>query len=102
MPAPRRSFLRRPANPVTLTFTSPPLTSRLTLQAFFILTAIAAGVGGVAWLISYNHRLQKQQHLERRVQARKLDWTYSGERDGRVDYRFAGAGGAIEWHVVRQ
>ena len=63
---------------------------RLTLQAFVIVTVMAAAIGGAVWLFSYSRQMQKQQDLERRVQARKREWTYNGERDGRVDYRFDG------------
>lgn len=69
------------------------------MQAFLIVTVLAAAIGGAAWLFSFGQQMQKQQHLERRVQARKREWTYHGERDGRVDYRFAGAARGVEWSM---
>jgi hypothetical protein len=71
----------------------------LTLQAFLIVTVMAAAIGGGAWLFTYNRQLQKQRHFDRKIHARKLGWAYDGERDGRIDYRFTGAAGGIEWSM---
>ena len=71
----------------------------MTLQTFLIVTAIAAAIGGAAWLYSYSQQMQKQQHFERRVQARKRGWTYNDVRDGRIDYRFSGAARGVEWSM---
>ena len=43
--------------------------------------------------------MKKQQEFERKVQTRKAGWTYQGTREGRVDYRFSGAAGGIEWSM---
>ena len=55
--------------------------------------------GGVAWLVVRDGRLKKQRDFDRRVQARKLGWTYVGTREGRIDYRFAGSASNIEWSM---
>ncbi len=56
-------------------------------------------IGGLTWLIVKSRQMQKQQDFERKVQARKLGWTYNGARDGRIDYRFAGSARDIEWSM---
>ena len=69
------------------------------MENFFILVISALFVGGFAWLIVKGRQAQKQQQFDRKVQARKLGWSYLGTREGRVDYRFAGINNGIEWSM---
>ncbi|MGH6608752.1 MAG: hypothetical protein ACRECQ_00700, partial [Burkholderiaceae bacterium] len=66
------------------------------MEALFVLTVFAFLIGGVGWLLVKHRERQKQQDFERKVQARKLGWSYDGSRDGRIDYRFAGGGDGVE------
>ena len=73
------------------------------MTASLVLVTFLLSIGGVTWLIAKGRQLQKQQDFERKVQARKLGWTYDGTRDGtrdgRIDYRFAGSAHGIEWSM---
>lgn len=69
------------------------------MTAFVALIFGAAVVGGIAWLIAKVRRTQAEQDFERKVQARKLEWSYAGTRDGRIDYRFSAADHGIEWSM---
>ena len=69
------------------------------MTAFFVPVIFVVAIGGVVWLIVHGRKLQKQHDFERKVQARKLGWTYDGTRDGRVDYRFGAAEHGIEWSM---
>lgn len=69
------------------------------MQTFLIVAVMTAAIGGAVWLYSYSQQMQKQQHFERRVQARKREWTYNDVRDGRIDYRFSGAARGVEWSM---
>lgn len=67
-------------------------------------TAIAlvlsiAVAGTLAWLVLMVRRHERQKHFERMVQARKLNWNYSDQRAGRVDYRFSGVADGIAWQM---
>jgi hypothetical protein len=60
--------------------------------------ALAATVGAaVVYLFVRAHRQRRERDFERRVYARKLGWSYVGERDGRIDYRFSGASDGVAW-----
>lgn len=64
------------------------------LAAFAVFAAVG---GGMAWLVVRSRRLEKQADFDRAVRARKLGWRYDGTRDGRIEYRFAGAQGGVAW-----
>lgn len=64
--------------------------------AFAIFGTVAAGV---VWLIVKGRQHEKQADFERKVHARKLGWSYVGERDGRIDYRFNGNTGEVAWSM---
>lgn len=66
------------------------------VAAFALVAAIAGGLG---WLVVKGHQLEKRADFDRAVRARKLGWRYDGTREGRIDYRFAGGSGGIEWSM---
>lgn len=61
--------------------------------------AFAAVAAGVIWLIVKSRQHEKRADFERKVQARKLGWSYAGQRDGRIDYRFNGNTGEVAWSM---
>jgi hypothetical protein len=66
----------------------------------FLAFAFGAGVlGAVAWLVLRSRRLERDRDFERKVHARKSGWTYDGQRSGRIDYRFAGTAGGVDWQM---
>ena len=66
----------------------------------FLAFAFGAGVlGAVTWLVLRARRLERDRDFERKVHARKCGWTYDGQRSGRIDYRFAGTAGGIDWQM---
>jgi len=69
------------------------------MKGILALTLIAAIAGLIFWLASVARQLERRRHFERRVQARKLGWTYDDQRAGRIDYRFAGSAAGIEWEM---
>lgn len=69
------------------------------MQALIVFLILAAVIGGVVWLILKGRQARKEQDFERKVQARKLGWTYDGTRGGRIDYRFAGSAQGIDWSM---
>lgn len=66
--------------------------------ALFILFASAV-IAGVVWLVGQLREAGRRQDLARKVEARKRGWTYDGQRAGRIDYRFAGSNGGIDWQM---
>lgn len=66
------------------------------LVAFAVFAAVG---GGIVWLVVKGRQLEKQADFDRSVRARKLGWTYDGNREGRIDYRFAGQEGGIAWSM---
>lgn len=64
----------------------------------FILTAVAT-IAGVFWLVRLMRESERRQDLARKVEARKRGWTYDGRRAGRIDYRFAGSNGGVDWQM---
>lgn len=64
----------------------------------FILTAVAT-IAGVFWLVRLMRESERRQDLARKVEARKRGWTYDGQRVGRIDYRFAGSNGGVDWQM---
>lgn len=69
------------------------------MQAGTAIVLFAAIAGALAWLVMFARRVERQKHFERKVQARKLGWTYDDRRSGRVDYRFSGAVDGIAWQM---
>jgi hypothetical protein len=69
------------------------------MKGAFVLAVLAATAGAIVWLVLKARQLERQRHFERRVQARKLGWTYDDQRSGRIDYRFAGSAGGIDWQM---
>jgi hypothetical protein len=69
------------------------------MKGAFVLAVLAAAAGAIIWLVLKGRQLERQRHFERRVQARKLGWTYDDQRSGRIDYRFAGSADGIEWEM---
>lgn len=69
------------------------------MKGVFAFAVIAAVAGAIAWLVLKARQLERQRHFERRVQARKLGWTYDDQRAGRIDYRFAGSAAGIDWEM---
>lgn len=69
------------------------------MTGFLALTFGASVLGVVTWLVLRARRLERDRDFERKVHARKSGWTYDGQRSGRIDYRFAGSGGGIEWQM---
>lgn len=61
------------------------------------LLVFGAGAAAVGWLVLKARHLERERHFQRRVQARKLGWTYDNERSGRIDYRFANAAEGVAW-----
>jgi len=55
--------------------------------------------GTLVWLVSMARRKEREKHFERKVQARKLGWSYDDQRAGRVDYRFSGAADGVAWQM---
>ena len=66
-------------------------------SAVAIVVVIGLLAGGFAWAVVKGAGLQRRRDGERRALARSQGWTYTGERTGKVDYRFDGAAGGIEW-----
>jgi len=65
-----------------------------------IVVAIFATVmGGFGWAVLKGREIQRRRDGERRVLARSLGWSYAGERDGAVDYRFDGDAGGVAWRM---
>lgn len=64
--------------------------------AFVLLAAVAAAL---AWLGLAHRKRLRERHLQRRVMARKLGWTYVDRRSGRIDYRFAHAANGLAWQM---
>ncbi|MGH6623189.1 MAG: hypothetical protein ACREBN_04420, partial [Burkholderiaceae bacterium] len=69
------------------------------MDGLIAIAVIAAVAGGLAWLISKGRQLQKKADFERKVQSRKLGWSYVGERDGRIDYRFNANSADVSWSM---
>jgi hypothetical protein len=69
------------------------------MKGLLALALIAAVAGAIVWLVFKASQLERQRHFERRVQARKLGWSYDDQRDGRIDYRFVGSGAGIAWEM---
>jgi hypothetical protein len=69
------------------------------MKGALVLAVLAAAVGTIVWLVLRGRELERRQHFERRVRARKLGWTYDDRRSGRIDYRFAGSAGGIDWQM---
>lgn len=69
------------------------------MKGLLALAVIAAVAGAIIWLALKLRQIERQRHFERRVQARKLGWTYDEQRQGRIDYRFAGSAAGIEWEM---
>lgn len=66
--------------------------------ALFILFA-SAMIAGVVWLVGQLREAGRRQDLARKVEARKRGWTYDGQRAGRIDYRFEGRNGGVDWQM---
>jgi hypothetical protein len=64
-----------------------------------VLTLFASVAGALTWLHLLQRARRRERQFERRVQARKLGWSYVDERDGRIDYRFAGASEGLAWQM---
>jgi hypothetical protein len=69
------------------------------VTGFSVLILAAAAVGGIVWLVARGRQAQAEHDFERKVQARKLGWSYDGTRKGRIDYRFTAADRGIEWSM---
>lgn len=72
------------------------------MRAFGGMTALAvAGLigAGMAALVLKARRDARRAEFDRVVRSRKLGWDYTGERSGRIDYRFDGRHGAIRWSM---
>jgi hypothetical protein len=67
--------------------------------ALAVLVVLGAVAGGLAWLVLKGREQERRRDFDRAVHARKLGWTYVGQRFGRVDYRFAGDAGGIAWQM---
>lgn len=69
------------------------------MNVALILVVFGAVAAGVAWLVLKGRRVERERHFDRRVHARKLGWTYDGERAGRIDYRFSSAADGVAWQM---
>lgn len=69
------------------------------MSAFLVFTLIAIVSIGAVWVTTKSRQLRKQQDFDRKVQARKLGWTYVATQEGRVDYRLSGNARGIEWSM---
>lgn len=69
------------------------------MERLIVIAVIAAIAGALFWLIAKGRQQQKKADFERRVQSRKLGWSYVGERDGRIDYRFNGNTADVAWSM---
>ena len=69
------------------------------MKGILALALVAAVAGAIYWLVHMARQLERRRHFERRVQARKLGWTYDDQRAGRIDYRFAGSAAGIDWEM---
>jgi hypothetical protein len=67
--------------------------------ALAVLVVLGAVAGGLAWLVAKEREHERQRDFDRAVHARKLGWTYVGQRIGRVDFRFAGDASGIAWQM---
>jgi hypothetical protein len=67
--------------------------------ALAVLVVLGAVAGGLAWLVLKGREQERRRDFDRAVHARKLGWTYVGQRIGRVDYRFAGDADGIAWQM---
>jgi hypothetical protein len=63
------------------------------------LIVFGAVAAGVVWLVLRGRRFERERHFDRRVHARKLGWTYDGERAGRIDYRFSSVADGLTWQM---
>jgi hypothetical protein len=75
------------------------LASPPAMTAFLAFAIIAGVLSAVTWLVLRVRRLERDRDFERKVHARKSGWTYDRQRSGRIDYRFAGTVGGIEWQM---
>ena len=64
-----------------------------------VLVVLGTVAGGLAWLVLKGREQERQRDFDRAVHARKLGWTYVGQRIERVDYRFAGDADGIAWQM---
>lgn len=63
-------------------------------------TVVLAAVAGVStWLWVRSRDADRERDFARAVRARKLGWSYEGNREGSIDYRFAGHVGGIAWQL---
>jgi hypothetical protein len=69
------------------------------MQVLLVFLVFAAIIGGVSWLLVSMRRQRQQQHVERKIRARRLGWTYDGTRGGRIDYRFSGSAAGVDWSM---
>lgn len=60
---------------------------------------VFAVLAGFAWLFLKSRTQQKQADFERKVQARKLGWSYFNTRDGAIEYRFSGQAHDAAWSM---
>jgi hypothetical protein len=62
--------------------------------------ALFAGIGGgLFWLVAKGRELERRRDFGRKVLARKQGWSYSGDRAGRIDYRFSGSAHGVDWQM---
>lgn len=66
---------------------------------FIVVTIFVVVIAGFLWAVKKGGEIQRRLDAERRVLARRSGWTYAGERDGDVDYRFTGDSGGIAWQM---
>lgn len=69
------------------------------MTPFFVVAVFIAAIAGIVWAVKKGGEIQRRRELERRVLARHSGWTYAGERDGNVDFRFTGDSGGIAWQM---
>jgi len=69
------------------------------MDVLIVIALIVAVAGGIVWLIVKGQQQQKKADFERRVQSRKLGWSYVGQRDGRIDYRFNANTADVSWSM---
>jgi len=66
---------------------------------FIVVTIFTAVIGGFGWAVLKGHEIKRRRDGERKVLAHSMGWSYAGERDGNVDYRFAGDTGGVAWQM---
>lgn len=66
---------------------------------FIVITIFVVVIAGFVWAVRKGGEIQRRLDAERRVLARRSGWTYTGEREGDVDYRFTGDSGGIAWRM---